>query len=219
MKKLYVTKKNIRVKGREWLELLSPYHRRKYFEIDLSKSALMVIDMQHYFCDDSSHASLPAAQAIIPNIRKLVSSYRANGYPVVFTRHAHRKGEDPGIMGKWWSDLMWEGSIDSRIIPEFEPSDEEIVVRKSRYSAFQGTDLEHTLPERNVESLVITGVMTHLCCESTAREAFMKDFLVYFVVDATASQCEELHVSSLITLSDGFAIPVTTDELLSKIGG
>ena len=61
--------------------------------------------------------------------------------------------------------------------------------------------------------------MTHLCCESTARAAFMKDFEVYFVVDATATQYEELHLSSLRTLSDGFAVPVTTDHVLKSFGG
>jgi isochorismate hydrolase len=122
-------------------------------------------------------------------------------------------------MGRWWADVIREGTSDSNIVSLLEPLDSEHVLRKTRYSAFRGTTLEELLKDRGVKSLVITGVMTHLCCESTARDAFIRDFEVFFVVDATATNYEELHLSSLRTLSDGFAIPVTTDEVLDGMGG
>jgi len=62
--------------------------------------------------------------------------------------------------------------------------------------------------------VLITGVMTHLCCETTAREAFVRDFKVFFAIDGTATKSDDLHVASLKTLTDGFAIPVTTEEVL-----
>lgn len=220
MKDLYVSTNEIRAKGKEWLKALKAYDtRKKYFEFNPAKSALMVIDMQEYFLGEKSHAGLPAAKAIVPNISLMLGAYREQGFPVLFTYHAHKKDEDPGIMGRWWGDLIWEGTPDSKIVSTLEPLKSETVIRKVRYSAFTGTDLEKILRNKGVESIVITGVMTHLCCESTAREAFMRDFEVYFVVDATASQYEELHLSSLRTLSDGFALPVTTDEILAKMEG
>jgi isochorismate hydrolase len=178
----------------------------------------MVIDMQDYFLDEGSHAFIPESRAILPNVKALLDAYRRGGLQVVFTRHAHGKDEDPGMLGRWWADVILEDDPSSRIATVLEPMESEPVIRKNRYSAFQGTDLDVFLRARGIRSVVITGVMTHLCCESTAREAFMKDFEVYFVVDGTATQSEDLHISSLKTLSDGFAVPVTTDDVLGILG-
>jgi len=220
MKESYALKSNIRDKGKKWLRAIEKLgKRRDDFEIEPSKSALMVIDMQEYFLSADSHAFIPSSKAIVPNIERLLKAYRKIGHPVIFTRHALKNDDEPGIMGRWWADVIREGDSFSKITSVLRPLKSEVVLRKTRYSAFQGTDLEKLLRERGIESLVITGLMTHLCCESTAREAFMKDFEVYFIVDATVSQYEELHLSSLKTLSDGFAIPLTTDELLRKLGG
>ena len=90
-----------------------------------------------------------------------------------------------------------------------------IYIEKKQYDAFLQTLLEETLRQRKIEQIVITGVMTHLCCETTARSAFMRGFEVFFTVDGTATYNEELHRASLLTLSHGFAVPVTVDELLA----
>jgi isochorismate hydrolase len=107
----------------------------------------------------------------------------------------------------------------SGISPALRVERGDAVVRKTRYDAFTGTDLEGVLRRRGVRSVLITGVMTHLCCETTAREAFVRDFKVFFVVDGTATQTEDLHVASLKTLTDGFAIPVTTRGVLEWLEG
>lgn len=138
---------------------------------------------------------------------------------MVFTRYAVKEDEDPGIMGKWWNDVVREGSKYSKIVASLEPAESDLVIRKPRYSAFVGTNLDQSLRERKTKGVVITGVLTHLCCETTARDAFMRDFTVHFVIDATASKDESLHLSSLRTLTDGFAVPVTTDEVIASMGG
>jgi isochorismate hydrolase len=125
--------------------------------------------------------------------------------------------ENPGIMGRWWNDVIKNEDPQSEIISELLPLENEIILRKTRYSAFYGTELEEILTIKMAKSVVICGVATHLCCETTSREAFIKDFEVYFVVDGTAAQTEELHVSSLKVLSNGFAVPVTTSALMTKI--
>jgi isochorismate hydrolase len=117
-------------------------------------------------------------------------------------------------MERWWKDVLYEDDRLSEISPALAPEQGEYVLRKSQYSAFGGTDLESTLRSLGIERILITGVMTHLCCETTARDAFMRDFDVFFVIDGTASKSEELHTSSLRTLADGFVIPVTTEEVL-----
>ncbi len=104
-------------------------------------------------------------------------------------------------------------ALDSRVTP----MEGEKVVRKSQYSAFIGTGLERTLRRWRIERVLITGVMSHLCCESTARDAFMRGFDVFIAVDGTASRNHDLHISSLKTLADGFAIPITTEEVVASL--
>jgi len=208
-------------KTEEWKSRLARYesgHRKAAHKFRPGKSALLVIDMQRYFFDESSHAYLEPAPAIIPNLRRILEAYRRLGLPVIFTRHAYLKGENPGIMGTWWSELEQDGDPLAEVVRELEPLPGEPVLRKNRYSAFVGTGLEERLRRLGVERMLITGVMTHLCCDTTARDAFMRDFEVFFTIDGTASENEELHVATLITLTDGFAMPITTEEVLRCLG-
>ncbi|UCE45813.1 MAG: cysteine hydrolase [Methanobacteriota archaeon] len=202
----------------EWLEAVRRYRspsREERVTLSPTESALLVIDMQRYFLDEDSHACVPAGRSVLENIRKLADFFRAKRRPVIFTRHALLDEEPAGIMERWWSDVLRVGDPLSEFAPEIAPEPSDQVLRKTRYSAFVGTDLDSVLRTNGVRSVVVTGVMTHLCCETTARDAFMRDFDVYFVVDGTASSDEELHLSSLRTLTDGFAVPVTTKEVLA----
>ena len=213
---------DFRTKTDRLLRSVDPYRRsyrseRHPFTPD--RSALLVIDMQRFFMDESSHAFVTDAPLVAENIRKLVESYRSRGLPVIFTRHALLDDEPPGIMGTWWSDNLRTSDPQSEIVDGLLPLPDEQVVRKTRYSAFLGTDLEHLLRSKGIERLLITGVMTHLCCESTARDAFMRDFEVFFVIDGTASSDDDLHESSLRCLTDGFVTPVTTEEVLGCMRG
>jgi isochorismate hydrolase len=204
-------------KVEEWKRRIAHYesgHRKKVHPFSYEKSALLVVDMQRYFFERSSHAFLKPAPAILPNVHGILDAYRALSLPVMFTRHAYAKGEDPGIMKTWWSELEEDGDPLAEIVRDLKPLPGEYVLTKGRYSAFVGTDLEERLRKLGVERLLITGVMTHLCCESTARDAFMKDFEVFFTIDGTASEDDDLHVASLMTLTDGFVMPITTAEVL-----
>ncbi len=170
--------------------------------------------MQRFFIDPVSHASFPEAEGIVGNVRSLLGAFRRHGLPVVFTRHGLLSDESPGIMGDWWGDVLRLESPLSEIDDRLRPLIDEKIVRKTRYSAFVGTDLDEILRELGVTRLVITGVLTHLCCESTARDAFMRDYEVFFVVDSTAADDEDLHVGSLKSLTDGFVLPATTEEVV-----
>jgi len=206
----------------ERLRQLRPYvrpDRRERFPFINERTALLVIDMQGYFLDPSSHASFPEAEEIMDNVISLVDSFRASHRPIVFTRHAVRSDEEPGIMGDWWGDVPAEEGLLSQIDGRLHPGEEALIVRKTRYSAFIGTELEGILRQQSADQVVITGVMTHLCCESTARDAFMRDLEVFFVIDATATDQEDLHMGSLRALADGFAIMVTTKEVLGWMKG
>ncbi|MGM0401833.1 MAG: isochorismatase family protein, partial [Chloroflexota bacterium] len=91
---------------------------------------------------------------------------------------------------------------------------QEKVVDKHRYSAFYGTDLQTVLRCLEVEDVVIAGVMTNLCCESTARDAYYRDYRVFFPADATGTVTERMHLASLLNLAFGFAYVTLTSKIL-----
>jgi nicotinamidase-related amidase len=149
-----------------------------------------------------------------------MAAFRAAGRPVIFTRHVHHPdGLDAGIMGWWWEGMCVEGSPESEVHPDLAPLPGEKVVLKHRYSAFYDTDLETVLRCMKVEDLVITGLMTNLCCESTARDAYFRDHRVFFPADGSGSVDEELHVASLLNLAFGFAYVTTVDEIAAVASG
>ncbi|MFQ5884112.1 MAG: isochorismatase family protein [Thermoplasmata archaeon] len=217
MNEHHATEKDFDSRMKEWLSTLA--EGRRFFPLDLSSSALLVIDMQDFFLDEKSHAYIPVSKLIIPNVQALIGAFKKNDMPVIFSRHAHKDGEDLGMMGKWWSDPMMDDDPFTKISETMPVGDSDTVLRKTRYSVFHGTKLANLLRNKGIEKVVITGVATHLCCESTARAAFMLDFEVYLVIDGTATWEEDMHLASLKTSSDGFSVPVTTKEVLEALGG
>jgi nicotinamidase-related amidase len=90
-------------------------------------------------------------------------------------------------------------------------------LQKKRYSAFFQTDLEKFLQLKGIKDLIISGVMTNLCCETTARDAFMRDYRVFFLIDGTATGRSEFHIATLKNLGFGFAYLLTCDELIKML--
>jgi nicotinamidase-related amidase len=140
--------------------------------------------------------------------------------PVIFTRHVHHPGGfDDGIMGWWWKGKCLEGSPESEVHPGLAPLPGEKEVLKHRYSAFYNTDLETVLRCLKVEDLVIAGVMTNLCCESTARDAYFRDYRVFFPADGNGTVSEEMHMASLLNLAYGFAYVTTCGDVAEQLIG
>lgn len=193
------------------------HHQYRKIVFKPRTSVLLVIDMQQYFCNPSSHAYFKDSTTIIQNIHQLITTYRQQSLPVLFTRYALLRTESPGAMSRWWNDVLYDDNKMSYIIDALHPLPQEPVIRKTQYSAFFETDLDKILKDHQVRTIVITGVLTHLCCETTARDAFMRNYDVFFVIDATASDKQELHAASLRTLSDGFAALATTNEVITWI--
>ncbi|MBN1695383.1 isochorismatase family protein [candidate division WOR-3 bacterium] len=215
MKKQYFTEENIKPKAKEMFEKVKKY--REYHDIEFlpGKSALLVIDMQKYFIETASHAYVPSAEAILPGVKKLISVYSGKNLPVIFTLHSNNE-ENAGMMKRWWPKLIGEGTVESHLPEELELYDG-IRIEKHQYDAFYDTNLEEILNKKNISQLVICGVMTNICCETTARSAFVRGFEVFFCVDGTATYSEEHHMATLTNLSYGFAIPVLLEELFSTL--
>jgi len=211
----YVTVDNIESKALGWLEHIRHCNRHE-MQMNVAASALLVIDMQRFFLDPKSPTYTCGGVAIIPTVKRLMDSFRRAGRPVIFTRHVHHPGDlDSGIMGWWWEGRCIEGSPESEIHPDLAPMPDEKVVFKHRYSAFYNTDLETVLRCLKVEDVVVTGIMTNMCCESTARDAYYRDYRVFFPADGTGSVSEDMHLASLLNLAFGFAY-VTTGDVIAR---
>jgi len=196
----------------ETLQRLSLVHTN--MEIEIGKAALLVLDMQKYFLEQKSHAYIPSGPVIIPVIQNLIDYFSMVRMPIFFTKHFNIP-ENAGMMGMWWKDAIDLNSQRAEIIEQLDISKGRIL-HKDRYDAFWDTNLDDMLKENGVEQVVITGVMTHLCCESTARSAFTRNYQVFFVIDGTATYTRELHMASLLTLSHGFAKPILSHEVTDK---
>ncbi len=183
------------------VQMLNTHHWRP----EPRKSAILFIDLQEYFRE----IALP----ILTNIKKILVRGREKNIPIIFTQHSHAPGESQGILGDWWPELIIKGTPESQLLPELEVQPSEIVIGKNRYNAFYNTGLEQSLIEAKISDVIIAGVMTNLCCETTAREAFVRDFRVFFLADGTATVNEEFHMASLVNLSYGFATLLTCAQL------
>jgi nicotinamidase-related amidase len=120
-------------------------------------------------------------------------------------------------MGWWWEGMCLEGSPESEVHKSIAPLPEEKVIFKHRYSAFYNTDLETVLRCLKIEDLVICGIMSNLCCESTARDAYFRDYRVFFPADGTGSVTEEMHLASLLNLAFGFAYVTECEEIIESL--
>lgn len=217
MKSTYFDDRSIERVSADLAQQVAEIRPRRLEALRPQTAALLVLDMQRYFLDETSHAFIPSAEAIIPGIRNLIDTFHKQIRPVVYTRHLNTP-ENAGRMATWWRDLISQESPLSEIDPRFLV-DGANVIEKSQYDAFLHTDLEAFLREQRVEQVVITGVMTHLCCETTARSAFMHGFDVFFTIDGTATYNLDLHWASLQNLAHGFAVPVLNHEILESFRG
>ncbi len=186
-------------------------------KLDIDKSALLILDMQRFFFDETSHAFMPSASAILKPILKLSDLYIQNDRPIIMTRHINTS-ENAKMMDYWWRDILTEESPFSELIPEIANTRNLTkIIRKAQYDAFHETELNETLIKLNIEQLVIVGVITHLCCETTARSAFVHGYNVFFPIDGTVTYNANIHKATLTTLAHGFANITTTEKLYDQI--
>lgn len=172
--------------------------------------ALFVIDMQNFFESITGE--------IKENLLEIIETCRQNNIRIVYTRHGHKDmSKDGGMLAKWWGDGIVYGSRDWELLPGITPGDEDLIIDKNRYSAFFKTGLDERLRSEGLEELIITGVLTNCCCETTARDGFVRDYRIFFVSDATATVNEELHISTLKTLAYGFAHVMNTRQVCQQI--
>jgi bifunctional isochorismate lyase/aryl carrier protein len=186
---------------------------REGFTIERNRAALLVIDMMKYFCDETSSACVGEPNMLIAGVVRLVNAFVKARRPVVYTRHIDVSTKR-NMMVKWWQENISPRDPLSELIDELETSKGTVLI-KHQYDAFFRTRLERFLLHKRVEQVVICGVLTNLCCETTARSAFMRGFEVYFTDDATRTYTRAMHDATLLNLGYGFATIVQTADVLA----
>ncbi|MCK4413744.1 MAG: cysteine hydrolase [Candidatus Eisenbacteria sp.] len=213
----YVTPETLVPRTQAWLAAIrSRVAPRPRLQLDPQRAVLVVIDMLRYFADPAGRCHLPATRAVIPQIAALLTAWRAGGHPVVFTRHGHRDETDLGMLGRFFDDYIRADEPEAEIISALQPAPGEPVIRKTTYDAFLGTSLGEFLEETGRDQLLISGVLTHMCCETSARAGFCRGYEVFVAADAMATSSEDLHLGSLLAMADAVAIVMTTEEVLAR---
>jgi bifunctional isochorismate lyase/aryl carrier protein len=197
------------------LKHIKKFTGREKKEYNFKETALLVLDMQNFFLDEKSHAFVPSAEAIIDNIKYISRFFHDNDGLVLYSRHFNDYSYD-SMMHKWWRDSINKDLPDFDIIDSLMPT-KHMIINKTEYDAFFKTRLNFYLKRYNIKNLIITGVLTNLCVDTTARSAFMKGYEVTVLADATATYNLEFQKASLLTLSHGIAYIDLTSNTLKKI--
>lgn len=200
-----------------------------YDSIEAQRTALVVIDMQNVWVQQGQPAFTPCCQGIVPNINRLAAAVRHAGGQVYWVRaiYGGRASENWSAYLDFFSpehmkamcEALTEGAEGAALWHEMDvqPSDEQVI--KNRFSALiQGaSDLEQRLRARGIDTLVIAGTATNVCCESTARDAFMLNFKTIMVSDGNAAATDEAHNAALNGLFNRFTDVFTTDEVVALL--
>lgn len=197
------------------------------FPLVPTRTALLNVDMQRCFVEGSPLAS-PDGPALLEKINRFIRICRATGALVVHTRGwMARDGSDLGVMAElvppFIVELYTEGSPTAELHPALDVTPEDLIVDKTRYGAFHATDLAERLRHRGIDTVVISGIATNICCETTAREAAQHDFRVVVLSDGTATKemngvsAHDLQKAALASLGMVFAQIATIDEVVDKL--
>jgi ureidoacrylate peracid hydrolase len=201
-----------------------------FADLDPTKTALVVVDLQNGFMDDEvGHAVCPAARDIVPNVNRLAAATRAAGGQVFWIKNTFNA--ETAISWSIMEDMatptrrlkraaaMSEGTKGHELWPALEVKPQDHIVKKYRFSAFLpgASDLPDILRAQSLDTVVITGTVTNVCCESSARDAMMTNFKTIMVTDANAAMTPEEHRASLLAFYNVFGDVMDTDFLISRL--
>ncbi|HEV8353674.1 MAG TPA: isochorismatase family cysteine hydrolase [bacterium] len=191
------------------------------------RTALIVVDMQNDMCHPSGALGqlgldLDPVVELIPRLAEFVNDARSLGFRPLFTLHENSpdtvsltRRERHQARGTAGIGICEKGSWGAQIHEAFLVDEDDLVIRKQRYSAFHRTDLDRTLRSLDVRGVIVTGAHTNVCVESTVRDAFMLDYFVIVPRDGVASIDVELHQATLRNLESYFAMITSCEALLT----
>lgn len=198
-------------------------------EIDATRTALVVVDMQNYYVAEGYPNQSPQAREIVPNINRMAAALRATGGKVVWIQT-----DSAEALAKWAKHhsykltpenaarrlkLLSSDNEGFKLYAALEPKADDLYVRKIKFSAMIGdsSNLDRVLRDNGVEILLIAGTKTNVCCESTARDASMMEYRVALLSDATATSTDEEHAAALNGFQVSFGDVMTVDEATERL--
>jgi ureidoacrylate peracid hydrolase len=201
-------------------------------DIDPARTAHVVVDLQNGFMAPGQPAEIPTAREIVPNVNRISAALRAAGGLVVYIQNTI-DATAKQAWSNWFTYMSGErrkeamdaafadGSYGHSLWAGLEVLPQDIRVKKNRFGAFVpgSSDLHAVLQARGVDTVIITGTATNVCCESTARDAMMMNYKVIFVSDGTATYNDEEHNATLGIMLAMFADVMTTDEVVERLSG
>lgn len=197
--------------------------------IDAARTALVVVDMQNHFVAEGFPAEVPLSREIVPTINRLAKAVRTAGGEVVWIQttatgaldhwgNHHKYMLTPERVAKRLASLD-EAAEGFKLYPALEPAASDLRVKKIKYSAFiaGSSDIDAQLKSRGIETLLITGTATNVCCELTARDAMMLDYRVIMLSDANATWTDDEHAKTLDSFMLFFGDVMTSDEAIARL--
>ena len=209
-------------------------------EIDLSRSAVVVVDMQNAFASkggmlDIAGADISGARNVVQSIGRILPAARRAGMPVVYLQMGYKPdlSDSGGPQSPNWhkelgirlmncrpelkGQLVTEGTWDFAVVDELAPQSGDIVIVKTRYSGFARTPLDAELQARGIRYLFFTGIATNVCVESTLRDAFFLDYWPILITDASmAAGPASVQEATVFNIESYFGWTIPTGEFLAK---
>lgn len=186
----------------------------------LEKTALLVIDVQNSFVEEGSANEIKGIKENLAKVKDFIDFCREKGIEVIYTRHTFDPNKNI-IEAKLFSEEELEdlrkGSHGWEIHDKIKPREGDIIIDKYKYDAFFKTNLDDVLKSKGIKNVIITGTITQVCCESTARSAMFYDYNVFFLSDLNFSFDEELHNGTLKVLKRSFGEVMGSDEIMEKL--
>jgi ureidoacrylate peracid hydrolase len=198
--------------------------------MDPSRTAHVVVDLQNGFMAPGAICEIPTARQIVPTVNRISQALRESGGLVVYIQNTL----DAEAIRTWSTYLNYfcspgrraamietftPGAAGHALWPELDVLSQDLIVRKSRFGAFApgASDLHAILSGRGVDTLIITGTATQVCCESTARDAMMLNYKVFFVEDGNATFSDEEHNATLSAMAHTFCDVIGSDALIGMM--
>ena len=194
------------------------------FDLIPERTALVNVDLQNLFVEQA-----PEGYVVLERVNRVAAECREAGILVIHTSHVLRPdGSNLGVLGELVPPAKEKGFLNAgtrtaALHDDLVIAASDILLEKPRFGGFHGTDLELILRQRGIDTIIISGISTPVCCDTTAREANARDFRVLFLSDATATsgaeaaEATKYHQATLEIIDGVFCQVIKSDDLLQKI--
>jgi ureidoacrylate peracid hydrolase len=200
-------------------------------KVDPAHTALLVIDMQNDFCADGGLVSrdgrdLSAAQEMAKRLPAFIDAARKAGVLIVFVRNVYTTEANAYLSDAWLEQaarkreggytripVCCDGEWNGDFYGDVRPAKNDVIVTKHRYSAFHATDLDLVLRSNGIRSLIVTGVVTNVCVETTARDGFVRDYYIVAAENGCAAYSQTDHVQSLSNIDRFFGEVASIEDI------